>query len=38
MHWIAQHEAALADFKSMEETMRLRGLVAEREGLSAELE
>ncbi len=46
---IAQHEAALADFKSMEETMRLTGLVAERrkdlearvaewEGLSAELE
>jgi ATP-binding cassette subfamily F protein 3 len=46
---IAQHEAALADFKSMDETMRLTGLVAERrkdlearvaewEGLSAELE
>ena len=27
---IATHEAALADFKSMEETMRLTGLVAER--------
>jgi ATP-binding cassette, subfamily F, member 3 len=46
---IAQHEAALADFKSMEETMRRSALVAERrkdlearvaewEGLSAELE
>jgi ATP-binding cassette, subfamily F, member 3 len=46
---IAQHEAALGDFKSMEETMRLSGLVAERrkdlearvaewEGLSAELD
>jgi hypothetical protein len=46
---IAQHEAALGDFKSMEETMRLSSLVAERrkdlearvaewEGLSAELE
>ncbi len=27
---IARHEAALADFKNMEETMRLTGLVAER--------
>jgi ATP-binding cassette subfamily F protein 3 len=46
---IAQHEAAMADFKSMDETMRLTGLVAQRrkdlearvaewEGLSAELE
>ena len=46
---IAGHEAALADFKSVEETVRLNDLVAERrrelearvaewEGLSAELE
>ena len=46
---IAQHEAALADFKSVEETVRLNDLVtarrreletrvAEWESLSAELE
>jgi ATP-binding cassette subfamily F protein 3 len=46
---IAQHQAALADFKSVEETMRLTGLVSERrseleatvgrwEALAAELE
>jgi len=46
---IAQHDAALADFKSMEETVRISEIVAERrkqlearvtewESVSAELE